>query len=616
MSRLTIESADVVAQEAEAEILRITESWEKRPTRITRTSAVKLVLAHFRKGAAELAIGALNKPLMAQNAQASWADLREARDDMGDCEQTGTSYALRCRLKDLEFLFGSPKNVHKYMDGLKMDAWQVEMGKKPKVFTETRHSRSKISWKEEHKMLKLLYVNLGRPVVQLKNYMTCISPVEFAELIGLKLALEVLHEATEVEEVAEFEFNMRRTNKWLERRCNMPQYEGDLNAAQLALPVEDRYCDDFESGEYITTRGRIGLHADDVDIVEERDVNTRFTPLNSYEIEERYGRSGAWVISDTTGKPVRHRVSVTGGIKFKALPKWDETDWDSTHIFIKDPSVYSDRTQPRDENDEFPQMYEGPSFVVIRNGLPAKPEGRCEMHDGMLWYRWSQGGKVGECPTCQHMHLRKPMIRKDHWYPKAKLVREYTEVDEDGIMHIHEKVTKLLADPAKMSLVSKQSKLGKSSKWELKFDHSDMTMALMVPEFRRAIEHCVEKEIFACAPLLEEKVILKRDGSDPWRHVTWHVFLPMTHMKYLFNLRTLPLGWEDMAIRVQMRGHHEHLIDANKASKGLHLRTTYRIGHGGQWVYDCHEWVKSLNIETYYLQYVDMTVEELSNLFD
>ena len=619
MSRLTKESADVVAQEAEDEIRRILSSWESRPTRITATSAVKLVLSHFRKGAAEVAIGALMKPLVSRYAKASWEDVREARDDMSDTGMDGVTMGLSDRLKDLEFQFGSPKNVSSYKDAKDMHHWRMATGQKAKALTsKCRHSRSKISWKDEQALIKLLIANLGNKLVVLKKFMTLISPAELAELIGLKLALKVQSQATEVEEVSEMLFDTHRINQWLERRSNMPQYEGDLNPAQLALPIEDRYKEepeDDEPNEYIVTRGRIGFHADDVVTEVIEDVNSRFTATNEYEVEERYGRSGGWVISETTGKPIRHKVTATSSTTFKPLPEEDEENWDKLNLKIKYPEVYADHTQPA-KDGEFPQIYEGPSFVIVRNGLPAKPEGRCTMHDGMLWFNWSQGGKIGECPTCRHMHLESYMIRDDHWAPKARWTRTWFERDEADQLVEMSRTTKLDADASMVRLVEKVSpKTGKHSGWKLEYLHQDVKMGIIVPEFRLAIEHCVKNEIFACAPLLDEKFIIRGNGRIR-RKMVMHVFLPMSHMKHLFNLRVLPAGWEDMAIRVQLYGTWEHVVDATKKFKGHHLRTFYRVNEFRQNVYVRHEWIDIPEVEPYFHQYVDMTEEELSNLFD
>ena len=584
MSLSTTQGPDVMGQdtEAEAEITRISSSWEKHPKKATVASAAKLVIAFSRVANAVVGrdIEAYTRPTIAKCGKADWDDIASIRDDIEDNDGTVGTKIVRDRLKDLVTMFGSPKNLVSYQNALRSHTFRCRNGKRKLALTVgSRCSPSQIAWKDEKQLFSLLCNNLGEPVVKCGKLWTAVSSVELAEMIGLKLALGMRHMSTDVPEVSEFDAKLRHIAWLTQRMTNRPERMGDLNPSELAKSPRERYsAEDGEPEMCMVTKVngqlRVGLRSDDIHVgTEEKYVG--IATMGHHGCPNRF-----------TQVKLEEQQVVSSNVSLVPLPKPIVKDWDDLWVFVRAPTMYKDHTQEPDKDGEFPMLYSGPSFVEILDGVPVHPGGRCIMHDGYLWYMWQKDGKQGECPKCAHVHIRNANIREDHWAPKVRFENTYLDPDTNEPYTV---TTTLPGDASKVHLVAEPSNTGKTSKWVLKFDHEDLTMPMMVPEFRSAIQMCLATRTFACPPLLEEKVVYTNGQPKPKRYGVMHAFLEMKRVAYLFDRRTLPDA-KNMAIRVQLGGFMPHLRVLCNDLNGDHMKSIYRVVNGNRWVLQGTNW--------------------------
>jgi len=622
------------ADESESRISEIVNSWSKYPQKASESSALKLILAYFNAASVMLGLGTTLK--VNKFASVNWDDVAELRASIEDHKTNPGSKIIRDRVKDLATMFGSPKNLREYKMALARYAFDMKRGKaKQDCYTvQCGWSPSKVMWKDERVLLNLLNANLGEECITIQGekdeksgvipvFLTCISPHELAELIGLKLALGIRHQSVDVKEVSDMDANLRRTARWLQKRANKPEMGGILHPSEVVKQPKDRVSyEAWELGTYkvvdIMTKngpkpflgcldratselvGRT-LVARRLDVVCSLDDRTlvRFTDVYDYE--------------------------VSANTRDLAVPAVPQKDWDMW-ASAKNPTMFQDRRCLPDGDGNFPMTYVGPSLVKLvqkKSGVLPVKAGRCEMHDGRLWYLHKESGDQGECPECNHTHIVKTWIREDHWAPKLRVENKW--VTDEG----EEFTTSAtcLASKDSMRIVAEPSATGKTTKERIEFDEG-VTMGLLVPEFRRYIEQCLWSSTYVAPPILEESfkrgelrgetlqrkedmerdIILLEENNDPaafelyeeldklelvrkgfdMRKCVLHVFIPMNTS--LFRIKSLPSGYRDMGIRCQVSGSRAHLLRIIKENSGYHQYSEYTEAESGHWVMKKQEW--------------------------
>jgi hypothetical protein len=709
----------VIAKAAETRISRICNSWAKYPKRANESSAVKLIIAYYHAASCFARLGVTSE--INQFAKAGWEDVEEIRDDIDEIlnkpgaprMNVGTK-VVRDRIKTLGAKFGSPKNLHQFMDALDLYNWRREEGKfHDKAYTKVSWRPGLIQWKDEATLFRLLVKNLGQEYVKVivkrgeKPYWfpTSITPAELAELIGLKLAIGMRHEATDVEEISEMDAHTRTIARYLQDRTDRPAMgSGTKHPKELAKKPELRdNAPDIDHGiihcSQVKTSGRTrtvigGMRHRDTWVEEiEREVTvaqvgtpvttkkvtttdkfTRFIWVKSFKTPDgrtMYDRVGKTFSHKSTGtrqvrKPTYHKALMTkldaegnviGTEEYMALdrkrvetitvkeqvissnavilpmPKPVRRDWE-TFLSVKSPTTFVDHRLPKVDGS-FPEVYVGPSLVVVERGVPVKAD-RCTMHDGRLWFLWKKAGSHGECPVCPHTHITKVMIREDHWAPMINVVNQHE--DENG-----EKYTTSCIVPARterkdddgktiklMGIEEEPSATGKTTKEVLKFYEDGMFMPLLVPDFKSHVYECMVEGRFVAPPILEEvmkhgvltgrhrdqleaierEIQLMEDEGNPDLSELYeeldkmealrktfdrvyhqiHLFLPMEST--LFRRKAMPEGWLNMGIRVQISGSRLHELEFIKEHNGLRLRTQYMENDSSEWIEIRRDWTQ------------------------
>lgn len=598
-----------IANLADAEIIRITKGWASRSQatrrqKATESAMTKLIIAYYTR--ASLLTRCCARPNLVvrvnQFASVGWDDLEDLRDDIQEAtEEPGSGINLglkivRDRIRDLGTLFGSVKNLRQYREALLTHEYKLRKGKySDKVRTEVKWSPGLVQWKDEWQLYKLLRANLGRKLVKMVVtegdqkfwYNTCVTPAELAELIGLKLALVMRHEAVDVEEINDEEKHMRTLARYLQDRTDRPTMgSGSRHPSELAkLPKLRDNAPDLDQGSYYAKR----------------------VTLKDGRVAHVIGNLGAfkdWGDNDVVAVP---------------MPELALRDWEQ-FLSVKSPGTFVDRRLPK-KDGEFQETYTGPAFMKLvtgANGLPMAlhTDDYCKMHDPFRYGAWMRGGKVGKFVGCGISHITKLMIRKDWWTPK--LLLPATKLDKND--KPYEATTSVECRKDTMWIDVVDNGFGKT-KEKLTFQYEDMFMPLYVKAFKDYIYECMSTGNFAAAPILEENIKrgvllgenlnqleaieedirMMEDEGDPevtglyvkldemeevrkkfdTVHHQVHLFLPIRTT--LFRTSLLPEGFSQMCITVQISGARLDELLFIKEHKGLRVRNQYSENSEGHW---------------------------------
>jgi len=296
---------------------------------------------------------------------------------------------------------------------------------------------------------------------------------------------------------------------------------------------------------------------------------------------------------------------IDGNIKFFPIPKRAPKDWDALTIGPKKPGQFVDRRLAPDHKGSFPMTYSGPSFVFIENGRIVLPKLKCERCDGSLWFQWHAAGEHGDQPKCKHVHVRPEMIRSDHWEPRVWVTNHHID-DRSG--ETWKSFASYDGQRKLMSCKLTPSDSGKTSKWKFHFDGDDMGASINTRIYRETVKGILnnalhgENDVMSHAPILEETLVTNvyrpakdyeviwtdedgvKHGERNKRPTTLHLFVPVPKVLYMFETRTLPVGYRRMHLQVQVSGKYEHLVDACKQMGGSHYRSVYsQIDSRTQW---------------------------------
>jgi hypothetical protein len=589
-----------IADSADAEITRITTSWAMRPKKATEASMVKLIIAYHNRACLLTRSNLVVK--VNQFANVGWDDLEELRDDILEAtKEPGSNINLglkivRDRIRDLGTLFGSVKNLRHYREALETHEYKLRKGRySDKVRTEVKWSPGLVQWKDERALYKLLRANLGRDVVKMVVtegdqkfwFHTCVTPAELAELIGLKLALAMRHEAVDVEEIKEEERYKRIFARYLQDRTDRPTMgSGTKHPSELAKLSHLR--DNAPDSDY-------GIYY------------ARSVVLKSGRVAHVIGNLGPfrdW--GDNNVVPV-------------SMPEPVFRDWE-VFLSVKSPGTHVDRTKAK-VNGEFPETYTGPSFMKLVDGEDGLPMAihtgeYCKMHDPFKYGEWVRGGRSGKFEGCGCSHITKLMIRPDWWTPKLSLPAIKLDKNDEP----YESTSSVDCRPGTMWIDVVDNGYGKT-KEKLTFADEDMFMPLYVKAFKDYIYECMATGEFAAAPILEETIkrgvllgenldrlesieddirMMEEEGDpevtglyekldemeeirkefDTVHHQV-HLFLPMRST--LFRTELLPEGFSKMCIAVQISGARLDEQQFTKEHQGLRIRTQYSEDGDGHW---------------------------------
>lgn len=622
-----------IADESESRISEIVNSWKQYPGKASESSALKLILAYFNAASVMVNLGVTLR--VNKFASVDWDDVATMRTSIEDSVVSPGAKIIRDRVKDLSTMFGSPKNLREYKMALARYAFDVKNGRaKEDCYTVgCSWSPSKVQWKDERVLLNLLLSNLGKEYVEVlgkkdeetghqAKFLTCITPQELSELIGLKLALGIRHQAVDVEEVSNMEANLRRLASWLQKRCNKPEMGGTLHPSEVVKQPKDRISNEvWDRGTYrvtdLPTRNGVKSFLGCLNMAETW-VEDKILVARRLDIVARLEDRTLVTFTDV------YDYKVASNVRVLPMPELPAKDWDMW-VSAKAPSMFPDRRLMPDAEGNFPMTYVGPTLVHLeqkKDGVLPVKAGKCEMHDGRLWYQWKEAGSKGDCPECNHTHIMKTWIREDHWAPKLHVENKWE--DEEGEFTTS---CTCLASKDSMRLVERPSVTGKTTKETLEFDDG-VYMGLLVPEFRRYIERCLWSATYVAPPILEESykrgelrgehlkrkeelerdIALLEENNDPSvfelyeelekleairkgfdiRKCVLHVFIPMNPS--LFRVSKLPAGYQKMGIRCQVSGLRSHLLRIVKENSGYHQYSEYTEASNGQWIMKNQVW--------------------------
>lgn len=565
-----------IADESERIISDIIHAWHTRPKDATLSSGIKLIMSYF--NAASIMIGLDITRKINKHATAGFDEIEEVRDEVEatDRETVGTKI-LRDRMKDLGELFGSPRNLDSYRKQLVRYKADQKAGyyRDECYVLEAIDGNTRIQFLDERTLIGLLKANLGNPTITFvrkleegtkEKWFTCMAPEELCELIALKLALGVRHQAMDVPEISDMEYHMARLATWLQRRTNRPEREGDLHPTEVCLPPHRRVSsmepdnDPMDESDIAaigikSPKGKIlvGVKREAVktEVVEiEREIEVariaEFTEKTHYktvrEVQGLWKVTGLhdthwdieWVSKVTTRRVAEVKRELTGqyrsikktiteqiissNVVDLVVGKEPQKDWDLL-VSPKSPSFYPDRRRPAIDG-KLQWTYNGPSFVrLVTNNdkviIPVKAD-KCLMHDGGLWAKWHADGENGPQPTCPHCHITREMLNEKWFAPKVKVENVYADPSGEG--EDIKTTTILLASKDKAWVdafcsrcKSWEEECSCSKPWlkhKVRYASSDIFMPLLVPEFKRYINKCVWTATFDAPPILE--VTMKR----------------------------------------------------------------------------------------------------------
>lgn len=640
-----------IADSSELLIDKITDRWAKHPSKATPSSAVKLIAAYY-----NLASRVTDMPVRVRihnNAVVDGEVLTNLRDSIGSSTVAPAVKAVRERFQNLCQQFGSPDNLGSYQDALaEVKADPFKAGRKcarlKTALTNTRWSPSRVGKKHVLQLFNLVLRNLGNTgkiivprtktfevtdedgkikLVEEKDvaHIVGLSLPELCELIALKLALQVRHEATKVEELNEMMANFRRIASWLSRRANQPSYGGFMARSEMLLPPHMRERA-YQRSQLTVGDTWLGIMwgANKYPMIGCFDEKWRQSEAKTIEkkvlVSSRIPETGSG--RDIVEKKVLVEV-VESNVVSSPIPERPEKDWD-IRFSVMGARMFEDQRFPGS-----PLKYYGPSFVKFLHGpdgypIAVKPT-RCDMHDGRLWSEWEKAKRPGECPTCYTTHIQKIHIWREYWTPKVDVRNEW--VENDGTKFTTG--TTCLASPESMRVVmSKHFKDGtkrKHPKPMLEFD-PNVRMPLMVPAFRSYVEDCVNSRRFVAPPMLEwthkmgillgkkadrltsleqdyamlmeaghpaaldlarEIAALKaemRGFARDWRIL--HIYIPFNPA--LFDIRYLPAIAEgetrmDWAIQAQIYGDKLSLLKLCEDHHGLISKSVFREEKDKSW---------------------------------
>lgn len=567
------------------EIKRIERSWNSRPDRATPSSAFKLVAAVC-ACAHECAGTGVQVKIPKQHARASMDDFIALRSSLDSTKAPNVGLkAVRDKMKNLSMMFGSVKDLTSYEDALAAAARRSRAFKRPIAYTvNARCAGGQIHFKDEENLYKLLLRSLGKDLVvpvmfkhhgEKRYLQPLLTPFELAELIGLKLALgsSARHQATDVKEVNKMEKYLRVMASCEQKRT------------KRILPTYGR-----DHGEYLGARRISGGK-----IIES--VQPTHNRVKVAKVKETVVTAQQWV----DGALIDHTITVektkiAAQAAFLPLPAPSPKSWDEYWVSPSSASMYADHTLPKVEG-KFPMKFVGPHLVVIRDGQAVKPEGvKCMMHDNFLFgshMRAIEAGIAPEsspAPTCDCVHVTKPMIRADHRCPKVRITNTY--VDEEGEYSIE---SSFLARKDLVRVAQVPSSTGKTTSPKLVSYHEDVSMPIVVPEMKRFARLALQNtQVHAAHPVLRETLVLnkfkvpnKRDWKREPRRLRFaslEIYVPMTYAAYLFNTKLLPFGWQHMAVALQYGGYYPHLRALCQEMNGTHYRMQCVAVEDGAWL--------------------------------
>ena len=248
-----------MANDANSEVIRIREKWDAK--KVSPIDVEKLIKAHYVLAGIMIGID-VSPPISKYASVSSGADeILKIRGEAQDQDGLGEKF-VREKLKNLCAKFGSTRSVDEFRAELRQYEARVKKGRfHDDVYVLRAHNgESNIQFMDEFSLLELLnyslkkkqdYVHFKRKVVvghdedgadimETIEHPTTMRPYELAEAIALKLALRIRHEATDVPEVRDMEWHLTRLAKWLQRRTDRPDRDGDLHETELEKLPEDR----------------------------------------------------------------------------------------------------------------------------------------------------------------------------------------------------------------------------------------------------------------------------------------------------------------------------------------------------------------------------------------